>query len=208
MIKKFFKPMEKEMCEEEKCKCHKHDEKHYEKCEELKNKKCCKNHAEEECANENSNAEIESEVTKLKDTVLRKVAEIENLRKRFEKEKDDTAKFAHTKFAKDLLPVLDNFEKVSSGAKNFKDADPAVIAFFDGVALCEKELLNVFKKHGIEKIEIKKGEIFNPNYHQVMLEEPSSEYAPGAITNVLQHGYVCNGRVLRASLVSISKQQG
>lgn len=193
------------MCEEEKCKCHKHDEKHHEKCEEHKNKQCCKKDIDEACANENNNTEMEAELTKLKDTVLRKVAEMENLRKRFEKEKDDTAKFAHTKFAKDLLPVLDNFEKVSSGAQNFKNAEPAVRAFFDGIALCEKELLNVFKKHGIEKIEIKKGEIFNPNYHQVMLEEPSDKYAPGAIMNVLQHGYVCNGRVLRASLVSIAK---
>lgn len=196
--------MERKMSEDN-CKCHNIKE----NCEHPKDHKCCKQETENTSENDNTNViEIDQaeELNKLKDALLRKVAEMENLRKRFEKEKEDTAKYANSRFAKDLLPVLDNFEKVSQGTDILKEADQTVKAFFDGVALCEKELLNVFKKHGIEKIEITKGEVFDPNYHQVMLEIPDKDSKPGAIINVLQNGYICHGRVLRASLVSVAKK--
>ncbi len=154
--------------------------------------------------------ELESEVATLKDMLLRKLAETDNLRKRLEKEKNDAEKYANAKFAKDLLSVIDNFDRVTSNLASVEEKikkDAALKPFFEGVSLCGKELLSVFKKHGITQIEVSEGAThFDPHYHQAMCEIESREHKPGTIINVMQSGYVYHDRLLRPAMVSVAKK--
>ncbi len=168
------------------------------------------NISEEEVDESQKKAEaLESEISSLKDTLLRKMAESENLRKRLEKERDDAEKYANGRFAKDLLNVVDNFNRVSENSKTISEKineDANLKAFFDGVLLCGKELTSVFKKHGVTQIEVSEGDPFDPQYHQAMLEIESKDHKPGSVINVLQVGYVYHDRLLRPSMVSVSKK--
>ncbi|GHT90905.1 protein GrpE [Alphaproteobacteria bacterium] len=152
--------------------------------------------------------ELESEIHVLKDTLLRKIAESENLRKRLEKEKDEAIKYSNNRFARDLLVVLDNFDKVSENFPAISaktDEDQTLRAFFDGVILCGKELMTVFNKNGLSKVNVSVGDAFDPNYHQAMCELESKDNKPGTILQIFQAGYVHNDRLLRPTMVSVSK---
>lgn len=183
--------------------------------EDLKNIECENSdnntNISEEKINENQKTigDLEDEVSSLKDTLLRKMAEIENLRKRLEKERDDAEKYANSRFARDLLSVVDNFNRVSDNSKAISEkinGDANLKGFFDGMLLCGKELTSVFKKHGITQIEVSEGDPFDPQYHQAMLEIESKDHKPGSVINVLQVGYVYHDRLLRPSMVSVSKK--
>lgn len=152
---------------------------------------------------------LEGEVKSLKDTLLRKMAEFDNLRKRLEKERDDSEKYANSRFAKDLIGVVDNFDRVAENYQSISEKiaeDATLKAFLDGVLLCGKELVSIFKKHGISQIEVSEGDAFNPQYHQAMCEIESSDHKPGSVIKVFQIGYVYHGRLLRPSMVSVSKK--
>lgn len=154
--------------------------------------------------------DLEQQVATLKDTLLRKLAESENLRKRLEKEKNDAEKYANGKFAKDLLGVLDNFERVTKNLATVEEKvkdDVALRSFFDGVAICGKELLAIFKKHGITQVEVSEGTHFDPNFHQAMCEIESTDHEPGAVIHVMQSGYIYNDRLLRPAMVSVAKKK-
>lgn len=168
--------------------------------------------SDEQLANENVApekiiADFQKEILTLKDTVLRQAAEKENLRRRLEKEKDDSMKYASSRFAKDLLPVLDNFERVQlSSAALIQDASDQLKAFVDGISLCEKELLSVFKKHGITKVEAAEGDPFDHRFHQAMCELEDKDRPAGSIIQVLQSGYMHHDRLLRPAMVSVVKK--
>ena len=167
---------------------------------------------EEKVAEEVAVDETESlreEIQKLKDTVLRQAAETENLRKRLEKEKDESIKYASSRFAKDLLPVLDNFERVRESSQTLQqqgNSDTQLKAFVEGVMLCEKELLSVFKRHGIEKIVVAPGDAFDHQYHQAMCELEDKDHPAGSVIKVFQSGYTHHDRLLRPAMVSVSKK--
>ena len=157
---------------------------------------------------QNTIEKLEQEVATLKDTLLRKLAESDNLRKRLEKEKNDAEKYANGKFAKDLLSVIDNFDRVTKNLSTIQEkveADAALKPFFEGVLLCGKELLSVFKKHGITQVEVSEGTHFDPHYHQAMCEIESTDHEPGVVINVMQSGYVYHDRLLRPAMVSVAK---
>lgn len=154
--------------------------------------------------------ELEAEVATLKDALLRKLAESDNLRKRLEKEKIDAEKYANIKFAKDLLSVIDNFDRVARSLSVIEEKiknDAALKSFFDGVSLCGKELLSAFKKHGITKIEVSDGAQFDPNYHQAMCEIENADREPGTIISIMQSGYMYYDRLLRPAMVSVAKKR-
>lgn len=160
-------------------------------------------------SNQSQVIELQEENALLKDTLLRKAAEAENVRKRLEKEKADAVAYANSSFARDLLPVLDNFERVISGAdslqEQIKDND-GLLALLDGIKLSQKELISVLRKHGISLVEVADGDDFNHEYHQAMCEVESDTYEAGKVTQVLQTGYTYHNRLLRPAMVSVSKK--
>jgi len=149
---------------------------------------------------------IERDLADMKDRLLRSLAEMENLRKRTEREVADSRAYAITVFARDILTVADNMHRALGALDSElrQKADTAVKALLDGVELTERELLNVLEKHGVKKLE-PLGQKFDPNRHQAMYEMPDASAAPGTVVQVVQAGYTIGDRVLRPALVAIAK---
>jgi len=148
---------------------------------------------------------LEEQVSELKDQLLRSVAELDNYRKRAEREKEQLRKFGIANFAKDLLSVADNLRRaVESGPSDLEGADESVKNLIVGVEMTEKELLNAFEKNSVRKID-PVGEKFDYNFHQAMFEVESDKEEPGVVMQVLQPGYAIEDRVLRAAMVGVSK---
>jgi molecular chaperone GrpE len=142
-----------------------------------------------------------------KDRLLRTLAEMENLRKRTEREVNDVRQYGIASFARDVLAVADNMERALQAldAELRETANPGVKALLDGVELTERELLKVLEKHGVKKFEPQKGERFDPNLHQAMYELPDPSQPAGTVAQVVQPGYMIGERMLRAALVGVAK---
>ncbi len=154
-------------------------------------------------------AVLKEEAAGLKDRLLRLAAEMENLRKRTEREKAEATLYAATNFARDLLSVADNLGRALQALPEEEreragEVEKNLIA---GVEVTERELLNVFQRHGIRRIEAV-GAKFDPNFHQAMFEVPTNEKPPGIVMQELQSGYAVGERCLRPSLVGVSKADG
>ncbi len=149
---------------------------------------------------------LQSENEELKDRLLRTIAETENLRRRMDREKEEARKFAASAFARDMLSVGDNMaravQSVSDEAR--EGADESVQTLITGVEMTERELLSVFEKHGISRIE-PTGEKFDPNFHQAMFEMENVDVPSGTVLEVVQAGYVIGERVIRPAMVAVSK---
>ncbi len=149
--------------------------------------------------------ELTAEVDKFKDQLLRTLAELDNYRKRAEREREETAKFAITGFSRELLTVADNLRRaLESVPEDHSHPEKLLKSLMEGVEITEKELLFAFKKHGIEKIE-PLGQAFDHHLHQAMFEVEDSDKPAGTIVHVLQAGYQLSGRLLRPALVGIAK---
>ena len=147
---------------------------------------------------------------KLKDTeekLLRSLAEIENQRRRFEKEIKDAFEFGSFNFAKESLAILDNLTRAKEAIKNDeklknnKDLDK----FLENISIIEKDLISIFERNRIKKIEVSNKK-FDPNFHQAMSELEDDTKEPGTILNEIQAGYMLGERLLRPALVSVSKK--
>ena len=151
-------------------------------------------------------AAIAQEVVTLKDKLLRSLAEMENMRKRTEREIADSRTYAVTVFARDILTVADNMHRALNAldVELRERADASVKALLDGVELTERELLNVLDKHGVKKLE-PLGQKFDPNRHQAIYEVPDSTAPAGSVVQVIQAGYTIGDRVLRPAMVAIAK---
>ena len=148
---------------------------------------------------------LEEQVKELKDQLLRSVAELDNYRKRTEREKEQLRKFGIANFAKDLLSAADNLRRaVESGPTELEGADENVKNLIVGVEMTEKELLSAFEKNGVRKID-PMGEKFDYNFHQAMFEVETDKEKPGLVMQVLQSGYAIADRVLRPAMVGVSK---
>jgi molecular chaperone GrpE len=145
-------------------------------------------------------------VAELKDRLLRTLAEMENLRKRTEREVADAGLRGVTAFARDMLGVADNMrralEAVAPEAR--KSADPAVKALIDGVELTEREFLKALERNGVRQFN-PQGQKFDPNVHQAIFEVPDASIPAGHVVQVVQPGYMIGDRVLRPALVGVSK---
>ncbi len=142
-----------------------------------------------------------------KDRLLRTLAEMENLRKRTDREVADMRQYGIASFARDVLAVADNMERALEAldAELRETANPGVKALLDGVELTERELLKVLDKHGVKKFEPKKGDKFDPNLHQAMYELPDPSQPAGTVAQVVQPGYMIGERMLRPALVGVAK---
>jgi molecular chaperone GrpE len=148
---------------------------------------------------------LAKEVAELKDRVLRTLAEMENLRRRTEREVADSRTYAIAGFARDLVGVADNVRRALDAA-----SDSGVVlegpakALVDGVELTERELLKVLEKNGVKKFD-PHGAKFDPNLHQAMFEVPDARIPSGSVVQVIQPGYMIGDRMLRPALVGVSK---
>jgi len=151
-------------------------------------------------------AEAKREAAEYKDKLLRTLAEMENLRKRTEREVLDARVYGIAGFARDVLAVADNMHRAleAIGADLREGADPKVKALIEGVELTERELMKILERNGVKKFS-PQGEKFDPNLHQAMYEVPTSDQPPGQVAQVIQAGYTIGDRVLRPALVAVSK---
>lgn len=148
---------------------------------------------------------LAEENASLRDRLLRTMAEMENLRRRTDREKADTARYAVSNFARDVLTVGDNLHRViehvpAEAAAN----DPALKSFLDGVELTERELINMLERHGVKRLE-PLGARFDPNNHQAMYEVNNPSVPEGTVVDVMQAGYTIGDRCLRPALVAVAK---
>ena len=151
---------------------------------------------------------LKDEVAASKDRLLRLAAEMENFRKRTEREKAEATLYAASNFARDLLTVADNLGRALQALPQEErdragEVEKNLIA---GVEVTERELLNVFQRHGIRKIETV-GAKFDPNFHQAIFEVPTAEKPPGIVMQELQSGYQVGERCLRPAMVGVSKAE-
>ncbi|MBL8574120.1 MAG: nucleotide exchange factor GrpE [Hyphomicrobiaceae bacterium] len=146
----------------------------------------------------------QAEIAELKDKLLRTLADMENLRRRTERDVKDARDYAVTGFARDLLAVGDNFERALTAIPAELAANDTAKPLIDGVNMTGRELLKVLEKHGVRKVE-PQGQKFDPNLHQAMFEIPNPDVVAGTVMQVLQSGFVIGDRVLRPALVGVAK---
>ena len=148
-------------------------------------------------------AELEAERDELKKRLMYALADVENIRKRAERERRDAEAYGGTRLARDLLTVHDNLARaVDSADVALREQAPA---FFEGIDLTQRELLNAFAKHKIETVVPEKGALFDPNLHQAMFEVPVPGAVSGTVIEVMQAGFTIAGRLLRPALVGVAK---
>jgi molecular chaperone GrpE len=151
-------------------------------------------------------AAAQREAAEYKDKVLRTLAEMENLRRRTEREVADARTYGIAGFARDVLAVADNMHRAleTIDPSLREQADPKLKALIEGVELTERELLKSLEKNGVRKFS-PQGEKFDPNVHQAMYEVPNADVPPGHVAQVVQAGYMIGERVLRPALVGVAK---
>jgi molecular chaperone GrpE len=159
---------------------------------------------ETEAAPETRFAELQAELTEHKDRLLRALAETENVRRRAQREREDALKYAIAGFAKDLLSVADNLRRALESLPEAEVPDERTRSLLAGVAATERELLNVFERHGIKRID-PKGERFDHNLHQAIFEAERPDQPGGTIVEVLQPGYLLHDRLVRPAMVGVAK---
>jgi molecular chaperone GrpE len=142
------------------------------------------------------------------DQYVRAVAETENVRRRLEKEKEETAKYAISKFAKDILSVGDNFQRaIEAVPKEAINTDPALKTLLDGVVLAERDFRGALERHGVKTVD-PVGQPFNPHHHQAVMEQENAGIPNGTVLQVFQVGYLIDDRCLRPAMVVVSRGGG
>jgi len=172
-----------------------------------------KNNDKSEQAKEASkeNAEeisVEQKLKETEDKLLRSLAEIENQRRRFEKEIKDAFEFGSYNFAKESLAILDNLQRAKDAIRNDEilKSNKDLNKFIENISIIEKDLITIFEKNRISKIEAK-GKKFDPNLHQAMTEIEDDKSEAGIIIQEIQPGYMLGDRLLRPALVGVSKKK-
>lgn len=169
-------------------------------------KAASQNEAAPEAVQDDPSVALAREAAEMKDKLLRTLAEMENLRRRTEREVADARAYAITSFAREILDIADSLhrarETIPAEIKTSEEA--GVKAFVDGVELTERSLLQTLEKHGVRRFD-PKGEKFNPNFQQAMFEVPDDSVPTGTVVQVVQAGYMLGERVLRPALVGVAK---
>lgn len=149
-------------------------------------------------------AKLEAENAELKDRLLRALAEVENIRRRAERDVNDARQYAIAKFAGDILGVADNLGRaLASIPAKARQGDPTVNTLVEGVELTEKSLLGAMEKHGVRKLD-PVGERFDPNFHEALFEVPDASVPRGTVARVVEPGYAIGSRPLRPAKVGIA----
>ncbi|MGY6643900.1 MAG: nucleotide exchange factor GrpE [Salinarimonas sp.] len=163
-------------------------------------------HAEDGAPGTDALAAAEAEKAEMKDKLLRTLADMENLRRRTEKEVADARAYAVTAFARDMLTVADNIHRALDAvpAQARAQMDDALKGLIEGIELTERDLMKSMERHGVRKLAPEGGK-FDPNLHQAMFEVPDPSVPSGQVVQVVQDGYVIGERVLRPAMVGVAK---
>ena len=155
-----------------------------------------------------ANVEMDDKIKELESKLLTSLAENENLRKRFDREKEDLSNYVISNFAKEILSVLDNLQRAmaSVNSNEAKDKSDGLSQLIEGIELTEKQIISTFEKFKIEQIK-SLGELFDPNLHQAMFEVENDDQEAGTIAEVVQEGYKIGERLLRPALVGVFKKK-
>ena len=181
-------------CDEKSCDENSSSEQDSEKDEKSEDDKKESSEDDKKESSEDSKKDAEEEALNLK--YMRLMADFQNFKRRTEKEKSDIYAFANEKIISELLNVIDNFERALA-AGNADDS------FYKGMEMILKQLLGVVEKAGASEIAAL-GEDFDPNFHNAVMTEDSTEYESGKVTEVLQKGYILNNKVIRPSMVKVA----
>tara|TARA_B100000941_G_scaffold146996_1_gene104316 strand:+ start:326 stop:907 length:582 start_codon:yes stop_codon:yes gene_type:complete len=167
-----------------------------------------KDHTKDDPKNKAEEISVEQKLKETEDKLLRSLAEIENQRRRFEKEIKDAFEFGSYNFAKESLAILDNLQRARIAIKNDEilKSNKDLERFIENLSIIEKDLISIFEKNRINKIEAK-GKKFDPNIHQAMTEIEDDKAEVGTIIQEIQPGYMLGDRLLRPALVGVAKRK-
>lgn len=162
-------------------------------------------------AEEPASDPVEKELAAAKEQALRALAEAENTRRRAQKDREEASRYGIARFARDLLDVADNLrralESLPADNQDEAEAGDKFKSVIEGVEATERELLRAFEKNGIRQLD-PAGEIFSPNFHEVMFETPGTGQPAGTIIQVIEKGYLLHDRLLRPARVGVAKDEG
>ena len=164
-----------------------------------------KDQEEAEISSEELIEKLNKEITSLKDQRLRAIAELENFRKRAEKDQSDALKYGISNFAKEIIDIRDNIERAQSSISDEAKSNESIKSVIEGIDLIAQSVVSTFEKIGIKKIE-SLNEKFDHNLHQAMMEIENEELEPGTIVQELIPGYTLHDRLLRPAMVGVSKK--
>tara|TARA_Y100000996_G_C22436615_1_gene607979 strand:- start:55 stop:609 length:555 start_codon:yes stop_codon:yes gene_type:complete len=150
----------------------------------------------------------DDKIKELESKLLTSLADNENLRKRFDREKEDLSNYVISEFAKEILSVLDNLQRAMTIAnlEEVKEKSSEISQLLEGIELTEKQIISTFEKFKIEQVK-SMGELFDPNIHQAMFEVQKHDQEPGTIAEVVQEGFKIGERLLRPALVGVVKKK-
>ena len=156
---------------------------------------------------EQSEESLENKLKSVEEKLLRTLAEMENQRRRFEKEREEAFEFGGFNFAKESLALLDNIDRATTSFKNDENLkkNKDLEKILDGIEIVKKDLVTIFNKNGVEVIECINKK-FDPNFHQAMLEIEDNIKEPGTVVQEIQKGYMMKSRLLRPALVGVTKK--
>ena len=161
--------------------------------------------ASPEVAEHDRVAELEKQLEEANSKALYAAAEIQNVRRRLESEKQQAANYATTNFARDMLAIKDHLERALSAVSDELRGDKVASNFLAGIESTARELEQVFTRHGVSRIEAV-GQPLDPHRHQAMMEVPNDEAEPGTIVQEMQPGYMLKDRLLRPALVGVARK--
>lgn len=159
---------------------------------------------ENEANNQPEEISLEDKVKELEDRLLRSAAEVENIRKRSEKERSEAYKIGISLFVKDFVPVLDNIERALASLRDSDEINYE--SFVGGISATEKDIISLLEKHGIQQIN-PINEKFDPLFHEALFEAESDDHEPGFVTQVIEVGYVIDKRLIRAAKVGVASKK-
>ena len=159
---------------------------------------------ENEANNQPEEISLEDKVKELEDRLLRSAAEVENIRKRSEKERSEAYKIGISLFVKDFVPVLDNIERALASLKDSDEINYE--SFVEGISATEKDIISLLEKHGIQQIN-PINEKFDPLFHEALFEAESDDHEPGFVTQVIEVGYAIDKRLIRAAKVGVASKK-
>jgi len=167
-----------------------------------------KSTVDEEKDSSSKKESVEDKLKTIEEKLLRTMAEMENQRRRFEKERDEAFEFGGFNFARESLSLLDNIDRATTSFKNDENLknNKDLGKIIDGIEIVKKDLVSIFKKNGIISIDCINKK-FDPNFHQAMLELEDDTKDAGTVVQEIQKGYMMKDRLLRASLVGVTKKR-